>query len=187
MPSSPEILISMPEQERSALFESLRMMMISPWWSRVWVVQELVVAPKVSVRYGTAVAPWELFVKTAQIRLKNEELAMKETQMFKCLAPEYADVLSLFAHMVLGLDDLRKQWSNSQTDLLTLTRRFSNRKASHDRDKVYALLGFLRTETTIRPDYEREATQVYQNTILDIMRSVKSSFLLTGDLGRKNY
>ena len=48
------------------IFEGLRACITCKWWSRVWVVQEIVVAKKLSVMYGAATAPWAMFVEAAK-------------------------------------------------------------------------------------------------------------------------
>jgi hypothetical protein len=44
------------------LFEALRQLMLCRWWNRIWVIQEVVVPKKVTMVYGSASAPWEMFV-----------------------------------------------------------------------------------------------------------------------------
>ena len=167
------------------VFEALRYMVRSTWWNRIWVVQEVVVPRNVILIYDTTTAHWEMFVKAAQSYTKNSFLTAMSS-----FPKEYSDVLSFFSRIVLDIHELRSRWENAETtNLLSLLRQFSIRKASDDRDKVYALLG-LATEMTdapiIEPDYSVDTVTVFKNTVLGIIKSTGSLSILTGDLGRKN-
>ncbi|KAH6720640.1 heterokaryon incompatibility protein-domain-containing protein [Leptodontidium sp. MPI-SDFR-AT-0119] len=169
------------------VFEALRYLMRSSWWNRIWVIQEIVVPQNIILHYDTTTAPWDMFVKAAQNCTKNSF-----TPRISSFPREYSDVLSFFSRIVLDIYHLRCQWGKAETTtLLSLLRQFSNRKASDDRDKVYALLGLV-TETTasgsqiISPDYSLDTVTVFKNTVLSIIESTGSLSILTGDLGRKN-
>ncbi|PQE32852.1 hypothetical protein CJF32_00001333 [Rutstroemia sp. NJR-2017a WRK4] len=78
-------------------------------------------------------------------------------------------------------------WSHADpAALLQLLRRFGDRKASDDRDKVYALLSLASSPTSILADYSVGVREVYIATTLDIIKRTKSLAVLTGDLGRKD-
>jgi len=82
---------------------------------------------------------------------------------------------------------MRELWTEGQQNtLLPLMRCFSGRKAGDDRDKVYALLSLAREWKSIAPDYSLNIKEVFQNTVLDIIKSTKTLAVLIGDLGRKN-
>ncbi|KAG4438617.1 hypothetical protein IFR05_005900 [Cadophora sp. M221] len=169
------------------LFEALRYLMRSSWWNRIWVVQEIVVPQNIILHYDTTTAPWDMFVKAAQQYTKNSFVPA-----ISSFPREYSDVLSFFSRLVLDIYHLRCQWGRAETTtLLSLLRQFSNRKASDDRDKVYALLGLVTKNTasdwpTISPDYSLDTVTVFKNTVLGIIESTGSLSILTGDLGRKN-
>ncbi|KAF2962896.1 hypothetical protein GQX73_g10679 [Xylaria multiplex] len=52
-----------PEQDkfREKILGALLEIFERPWWSRMWVVQEIVLAREVTVMYGHISAPWEMF------------------------------------------------------------------------------------------------------------------------------
>ncbi|KAF8866325.1 HET-domain-containing protein, partial [Acephala macrosclerotiorum] len=164
------------------LFEGLRQLMLSRWWNRIWVIQEVVVPKKIVMVYGSASAPWEMFVDAALWESRN-----RSTSTSLSFPHEYSTVLAYFARIILDIDRMRELWRDGkQTTLLPLLRRFSGRKASDDRDKVYALLSLARDKTSIVPNYSLNVSTVFQATVLDIIQGTKSLAVLAGDLGRKD-
>jgi hypothetical protein len=164
------------------LFEGLRQLMRCRWWNRIWVIQEVVVPKTVTMVYGSSIAPWGMFVDAARWHSHNRSSTAPLS-----FPHEYSAVLAYFSRIILDIERMRDIWKNSeQTALLPLLRRFSGRKASDDRDKVYALLSLARNQTTIVPNYSVSVPTVFQTTVLDIIQSTKSLAVLAGDLGRKD-
>ncbi|KUJ14857.1 uncharacterized protein LY89DRAFT_783924 [Mollisia scopiformis] len=164
------------------LFEGLRQMMLCRWWNRIWVIQEIVVPQRVTMVYGSASAPWEMFVTAAQWNSYNR------SSVYPLPLPhEYSSVLTYFSQIVLDIDCMRTVWRHEkECDLLSLMRRSSGRKASDDRDKVFALLGLARGQTSIVPNYSLNVPEVFKETVLDLIRTTRSLDVLAGDLGRKD-
>ncbi|KAF2968492.1 hypothetical protein GQX73_g5087 [Xylaria multiplex] len=166
-------------QRRRELFELLRRLAVEPWWHRIWVVQEVAISPKVTVRYGNVTAPWDMFVQVAE-NTQSHDYSLT-------LEAEYAKVLSLFTRQVLDIENLRGEWeANKGTDLLSLLQRFSDRKATDERDKVYALLGLARRHQFLVPDYSTSIDNLYQSTAITLIGSYGNLAPLSGDLKRKN-
>ncbi|CAG8949911.1 hypothetical protein HYFRA_00004241 [Hymenoscyphus fraxineus] len=164
------------------LFEELRKIMNCRWWKRIWVIQEVVVPKKITVVYGSSVAPWEILVNAARWLSRNRI----STTPF-CFSNDNLTVLSYVSRIILDIERMREIWNNGkQTPLLSLLRRFRDRKASDDKDKVYALLGLANSKTSIVPDYSLSVSEVFQNATLDIIKESGSLSILMGDLGRKD-
>ncbi|KAJ8131843.1 hypothetical protein O1611_g1783 [Lasiodiplodia mahajangana] len=161
------------------LFELLRFLLVEPWWQRIWVVQEVVIPQKVTIRYGNVTAPWEMFVQAAETaRSQGDQLGIE---------PEYMKVLSVFTRQVLDIENLRKKWDIEKgTDLLSLLQRFSDRKATDERDKIYALLGIAKDEALLIPDYSIDICTLYENAALALIRNCGNLSPISGDLKRKN-
>jgi hypothetical protein len=49
------------------LWEQFFKMSLSPWFMRTWIIQEVVLAQKVTLFYGKFPMPWEVFVKAYQL------------------------------------------------------------------------------------------------------------------------
>lgn len=54
------------EEASYKIFRALENMDTSLWWTRTWVVQELVLAPQATVYYGRFIAPWDMYVTAAR-------------------------------------------------------------------------------------------------------------------------
>ncbi|CAG8976193.1 hypothetical protein HYALB_00009506 [Hymenoscyphus albidus] len=100
-----------------------------------------------------------------------------------------------FSCIVLDLERMRSSWadhmernvlSSEPTRLLSLLRRFSDRKASDDRDKVYALLNLARNQAFLVLDYSLSVSRGFQATTLDIIENTGSPVVFAGNIGRKN-
>ncbi|KAI0539356.1 hypothetical protein GGR58DRAFT_500209 [Xylaria digitata] len=114
----------------------------------------------------------------------------KKTQSYNyslTLETEYTKVLSLFTRQVLDIENLRREWGvNKGTDLLSLLQRFSDRKATDGRGKVYTLFGLARQEGLLIPNYSISIDDLYQRTVIVLIESCGNLAPLSGDLKRKN-
>lgn len=188
-----------------ALFEALRMMLLSPWWRRVWVVQEVAVAGEpVTVRLGDASAPWNMLARaarhpsliarrlTAAARAHHQPPpAAKEQQQHRsrALPPECAKVLDLFASVVSDIDGLRHRWrQGGSATLLSLLYEFGHRDAADERDRVYALLGLATAEyqDAIPAEYSASVKDVYVRTADALLARTGKLALFSGNQTRKN-
>ncbi|KAK4212512.1 hypothetical protein QBC37DRAFT_465677 [Rhypophila decipiens] len=125
--------------------EGLRTLLHSPWFRRVWILQEVansqfaeVLCGKLSVRAGLfALAPQLMGVQTE-------------------------------AHTQAVLDMMpgpfrRDSWFSESRDLYTLLEKFGSSEATDPRDLVYALLGLSSDASPhIQPDYEKNEQEVVQ-------------------------
>ncbi|KAM6536079.1 hypothetical protein FALCPG4_005600 [Fusarium falciforme] len=175
-----EPLREVPDVYLTVMFEGLRQMLTARWWDRIWVVQEAVIAKKITLRYGGVSAPWEMLADAASTHFQRAEAHYASP-----VPRDDVKVLNLLSR-VQDIDSFRRAWGeNEKPKILSLLREFSNRKASDERDKVYALLGLCDQDTGIRPDYSSEVRETYMLATIDIILHSRSLSVLTGDLGRK--
>ncbi|KAK6956678.1 hypothetical protein Daesc_001957 [Daldinia eschscholtzii] len=187
-----EALLSLKTRILRELFESLRMMLLSRWWNRMWVFQEVIVSRDVLVQYGCSVAPLELFFYAARV----VQILNMGDSLLKKFPPETMKVLRWFAESIINIQESKgSHRSVSRIDvnkhvsaklLLTLLRATSNRKASDERDRVYALLGLLPVNLGIFPNYRVTTPRVYTEVVRRIIATTRSLDVLCGDLGRKS-
>ncbi|MCJ1471428.1 hypothetical protein MMC13_000067 [Lambiella insularis] len=146
------------------------------WFQRVWVVQEVVLAPKAVAQVGSRTVPWDWFVKAARA-FQNHTVCCAETirpfvdgrggDYFLNYRDCWASVLAL---------DLGARGS---TSLHMALRLFYNRKSSDSRDKVYALLGLLKVnQRLLVPNYALSPSEIYEDTALEIINSSKDLSIL---------
>lgn len=165
------------------VFEGLRMMLMSAWWSRIWVFQEAIVARKLMVRYGNVSCNWEMFAHAATQHRESPSPS---------LPVSCSKVLTYFSRLVEDIDNRRRVAHASMNaqevaaEMLALLRATTKRNASDDRDKVYALLGLLPKQKLLTPSYKSSTRDTYIAISSQIIAQGKSLAPLQGDLGRKN-
>ncbi|KAK8083994.1 hypothetical protein PG996_002775 [Apiospora saccharicola] len=155
------------------------------WWERVWVVQEVVVANKVTVFYGSISVPWNLFCRAAEQLHKSQQNCHLDS-MYPYLTE--GQPLSDFARLVSDIESTRMVW-RSRTPLvaLQLLRKFRSRKASDPKDKVFALLGLVQYWGRSQPlsaDYSHSIDSTFLGTMMMLISSTESLSVLAGSTGR---
>ncbi|KAK8127080.1 uncharacterized protein PG998_002839 [Apiospora kogelbergensis] len=155
------------------------------WWERVWVVQEVVVAERVTVMYGKTSVPWEMLCKAAD-QLNRSQQNCHLDSMYPYLRKGQA--LADFARLVTDIESTRKIWrSRTPLVLLQLLRKFRSRKASDPKDKVFALLGLVQFWAGHQPmhaDYNHSIESTFLGTMMMLISSMKSLSVLAGSTGR---
>ncbi|KAI1291197.1 hypothetical protein F5Y03DRAFT_46083 [Xylaria venustula] len=74
---------------------------------------------------------------------------------------------------------------DKSTDLLSL-HKFSDRKATNEQDKVYALLGLATQKNLFAPDYSFSINALYEKTAVVLIRTHRNLAALCGDIKRRN-
>ncbi|KAF2651058.1 hypothetical protein K491DRAFT_607655 [Lophiostoma macrostomum CBS 122681] len=167
----------------------LQRLMSKPWWTRIWVIQETVLAQKATVRYGLLSAPWTMFANAAaQFQRDHHRLCLD-------LAGTLPDteLLSRFSNTVLQIDSTRRRYKDeSHTTLLSLLWKYRSLEASDKRDKVYALIGLTTNWqgiSPLAPNYNLDVGSTFLQTSLSTISRSASLSILAGDfsatLGRK--
>jgi hypothetical protein len=143
------------------------------WWSRIWTVQEFVLAKQALICCGACEIPGQLALRCVKhymnhitrgccaATMTNEELDMSLVK-----AMDKAQTLERFRQV--------NESQRNNVRLLAVLVHFQRRHASDARDKVYGLLG-LGVSSYIKPlepDYSKPVEQVYQEVaMLDITES----------------
>ncbi|KAF5595289.1 heterokaryon incompatibility (het-6OR allele) [Fusarium subglutinans] len=173
---------------RLKLFELVRRFINSQWWQRVWVIQEATVTSQIFVQYGNVKVPWEVLTRSANI-CDSLGWGRQDTgsELFLGIEREHAKVLPVLSKQIFEIERLRMEWDDGKaTTLLSLLQDFSSRRATDDRDKVFALLGLARDIKTIMPNYSLNTVQIYRDTIINLIKHSGSLTALSGDMKRKN-
>lgn len=143
--------------DESAVWDSINKFFGRPWFQRVWIVQELVVASQVEIICGDDAATWDDVYAAAKIC--SEKAQTSTANVMKHIANKVLAVLSL--------GDLRLSYhkgDGGRRRLLTLFQHFHHTKATLQRDKLFALLGLASDalEPALNPDYSDSLENIIQ-------------------------
>lgn len=191
------------KQAQMKLFEALRRLMNppwTPWWKRIWTVQEITMPKDVLMICGSVSASWYIFTEAASNFTKHSGGCC--ARGFATLPRDLRMLLVDFSSQVSGIQDLRTAYTRQETQvvlasnyavqwqdltLLRLLQRFRNRRASDPRDKVYALLSLVSKNIDgphIVPDYTLSDSEVYTQRTFKIMQESKPLAVLSTDTER---
>jgi hypothetical protein len=161
----PHVVGSLNPQE----WQALQKLIERPWWTRLWCLQELVLAKEVSVLCGSKLLSWTCFFilqmivegiqKSSYGKLGYQGRAIVDPRDFGMLDEKVAIRLNHLPPN--GKGDL----------LLSLLYVSQTLENSEPLDKVYALLGIARDSSDFdSPDYTRSTSTVYTNVARTIIQ-----------------
>jgi hypothetical protein len=181
----------------TGLFEALGRFMHAPWtpwWNRIWIIQEVAMPNRIVVAYETITVPWSMFGRAATNFSKYSSSCCHNE--FQSIPRDQLKVLDDFSRKVLDIERLRTDYtedpinfpgSGQANTLLPLLRKFRNRKASDPRDKVYALLSMVKNSyRRVIPDYTLSMQDVFQRATLEAIYASGSLSVSCCDFGRKH-
>jgi hypothetical protein len=156
------------------------------YWTRIWIVQEITLPPSATVVYGSMNCPWSILVDAgAALQSHASSCCMEKCNEF---SDELQVVLSNFSLNVRLLDEIRGCRSNgTELDLFSLLRQNFHREATNSRDKVYGVLGLVRSPRdvgSVKPDYRKSAQEVYKDVTMHLIKTMASFLLWTADATR---
>jgi hypothetical protein len=148
----------------------------SPYWSRVWILQELVLGEKIRIYYGRHLLPFGIFLEAERHLHKH---------YYGCCYQHCAAIsnnqLSLLYGLVQGLLPIRRV--NNMRQALqkglgakvseTLMSGIDFRKTTDPRDHIYGVVGLLKEQEDdplVRPDYELKVESVFARACFKIIR-----------------
>ncbi|KAM7210859.1 Heterokaryon incompatibility protein (HET) domain containing protein, partial [Rhypophila decipiens] len=143
--------------------------LLQPWWLRVWVVQEVVMAKRATVHFGQCVFPSELlediYWKIVNHRDSGCCILSGNTVLPKPTLWMIDRLVLKVAPLVIQREADDDGFSGTLLGLLSMSRI---RDASDQRDKVYGVLGLLpqgwweySAVEPIRPDYTKSVVSLY--------------------------
>jgi Heterokaryon incompatibility protein (HET) len=153
-----------------------------PWWRRLWIVQEITVARKVTVVCGPDQASWDSITqslrpnKTYKNLTKRLPLQVVDGIVFESPA-------SIPDTQLWILHDVRANWRASPTwnfSLYGLLFNFRHFGCADPRDRIYAFLGLANDiqELSLIPDYASSAANVYTNVARMLIHAHKHLLIL---------
>ncbi|KAI0458461.1 HET domain-containing protein [Xylaria acuta] len=159
-------------------WKHLRRLFELPWFTRIWVIQEVALSPKDPILlHGQRTYPWYRLGWASSWVQRNgyQRLAKIPGRM------QNADTIS-------NIRRSRSLWRLDALLFITSTKYH----ATDQKDKVYGLLGLAaesqdptQTPDALRPNYSLEVAEVYKKVALSFLREYKSLSFLTRPNGHQ--
>ncbi|CAI6093532.1 unnamed protein product [Clonostachys chloroleuca] len=161
-----------------------------PYWSRTWIIQEIMLASDISIIVGNYIFPWSQVAKLGPQSIQSS-LWHKDSHGLPLMNMTFVEGQLRFGQRsaMFGLLERKTKW-DSQFALNTEKEKgktyfvpcyvafgtFAEHACSDPRDKFYAMLGVV--EEDIRkdtvPDYHFEVPEVYEVALAAGFRSIKA-------------
>jgi hypothetical protein len=145
-----------------------------PYWSRMWVVQELAFAPQVTLTCENAELEWTSISKL----LTNEPYfdafhTLDDGSDGRAYDPN-EKLLSMFTQVKI-IEDQRRAMidpaAKSFRNLFDVLARFRDKEAAEPTDKIYGLLGLASEDHNIEIDYEQPPELLFQEVTLSLVNA----------------
>ena len=154
-----------------------------PWWSRIWVLQEVVLAKKVTIHCGGA----SLSDKTFERLVKDIEYLVRSYYTIPDDI-EFTVCSEFYNTLIHAFRRIKYLWGHKQLPSKDIPFAFTmvlglgvSSHCSDPRDSIYGFLGLVDGFTTseIEPDYTISASRVFQNTAVKLTLSLGSLLLFS--------
>ncbi|KUJ13377.1 HET-domain-containing protein [Mollisia scopiformis] len=163
------------DPESSMIGHAFAQLLDSPWFSRLWVVQEVGLAKSVVVMFGHTRID---FVDLIRFILRLERRTVLIDRLGLVTAAR-ANIFTTFPQRSMELaGEVDEDW-----DFLELMEVTRGQKASDQRDYVYALLGhpsaLIGGELIVEPDYDMKTDSLFFDLAVKLIHSTNSLRVLS--------
>ncbi|KAH7089747.1 heterokaryon incompatibility protein-domain-containing protein [Paraphoma chrysanthemicola] len=142
--------------EATSDIDALAVLLKHPYFTRLWVIQEILLPPEVGVFVGGNVwVPWSQFSETA----------LKNTRALETRGVPYTAIALLHHRSTYAC--------RAGIGLPSCLQLFSGNACGDPRDKVYGLMGLVRAAERVEVDYTKSPQEVY----LDVVRAFCTRYL----------
>ncbi|KAI8951836.1 heterokaryon incompatibility protein-domain-containing protein [Xylaria longipes] len=173
----------------ASIVKGLDAIMKKAWWQRIWVVQETVVAKRSVIYYGNLCAPWRMFALAA-VGYDTGRVRGNLDSVFSHLNSGHS--LMQFTRVIMEIESTRRSWEKEEfMKPLTVLRKFRSRLATDPRDKVFAVLGLIKSwgieksgqaVKGVTPDYTVRDHHIFFETTKLLIKNTRSLAVLAGTL-----
>ncbi|KFY84963.1 hypothetical protein V500_08826 [Pseudogymnoascus sp. VKM F-4518 (FW-2643)] len=128
----------------------------SSLWSRIWVMQELACAPRISLVVGKRTLDWDML-----------DSFLGDAQYADAFHMEWGhgSVGPMVGRMFSKVKTIQNQRAMTQagqkSGVMDVLARFKGAKSTDPRDKIYGLLGLTSQSREMKVDYRKSAAEVY--------------------------
>lgn len=159
-----------------------------PWWTRIWVVQEAVLAKKATLIVGSVSAPWTLISDFCQSYLKHLPPGgcCHTSATWKMSSDVWDDIvlmrLTFWSFYTSKTEIVQPQSKHPARAFWEFLWHLRHKEATDPRDKVYGLLGLLRNHQYpfLIPDYSVNTAETFSRCTEALIRSENSLSALIG-------
>ena len=128
-----------------------------PYWSRVWIVQEVLLAQRPVVYWGTGVVDWNFF-RFLLININEKDLRFMSTAAQEVLLLPTADLARTIARLC------NQRFGGRPMSLIDCFVIGHQRSTTDPRDHIYGVLSLV-DDAGIVPDYSISAEKLYRNVV----------------------
>ena len=169
----------------SEVVKALNGLFKRPWWTRVWVVQELSIADQsaAKVTCGNTTVSWLDFLLSAYA---IEACWGILNDLLWSSYPD--DALDGFNNGIRMAQCRHVQKSQPRHHLLELLHQHRDCEATDPRDHVYGLLGLSGDahDIGVEPDYNKPVQEIYKDLAIRHIRTTKSLDMICAARGERN-
>ncbi|KAK4973388.1 hypothetical protein LTR42_005373 [Elasticomyces elasticus] len=191
---------------RCNVLRVISVMIRRAWWTRTWTIQEIALAQNTDIVLERVTVPWSMLVAAASNIVKHRLTCCART--FSEMSGHEVNVLLEFCRKVMDVEGIRRMCRNERPLLdpamaahpnpvtmpieqtLKLLWYTRPREASDARDKIYGLLGVLKTwsgNPLVVPNYSLPAQDVFRDLTTALINRTKGYDILMGNLGKSGY
>ena len=167
---SPEQALDYLQERYPSTWIALSELLRHPWFTRIWIVQEVAVARDILLIYGNGMLSWDVVHWIMRLYMSRPRSTLKSIPGCPTFSPT-PDLSSrgIIPNVVKtsvindarSLIYIKRNWNLSEVMM-----SFVNYKATDPRDKVFALLGLVTDDLDIKEwiDYYETPEKVYTKT-----------------------
>ena len=161
------------------VLSALNYILSSSWFTRVWIVQELILGSHVFLVYGNTEMEWEQFISA--IRFCEDQL--RKMRRYQVL------IRSFYPALALGKVRSLRHQTHRQYTLLELLEYFAYTQATKEEDKLFALRGLAleHSDKAFTPQYGPSPESAIRQYAAGFIKSHKVMQLLYRAGSAKSY
>jgi Heterokaryon incompatibility protein (HET) len=134
--------------DENAVHEYFGHLLQRPYWTRVWVIQEVVLARRLWLLYGEKTITWDSFAAALQ-------------RLLRSVPSEDSFIPNLDWERVSQLVEARNNRDKERPDLLQYIQIFRDSRCTDARDKIYGLRGIAVDGDALRIDYTQSVVGAF--------------------------
>ncbi|KAL9599863.1 MAG: hypothetical protein Q9219_003557 [cf. Caloplaca sp. 3 TL-2023] len=149
-----------------------------PWFKRLWVMQEVVLAPDAEIICGGHRLSFDIIKVLAALHTEGSGMGNTHEMFRDRINLDIAVAIKdHFLNYLQKLNGIEKHKNDFQTAAI-MFGRCRQLQCREPHDKIYGLLGLLRMENDIQVDYDRPVLDVYRDAAMVYLLQCESPCIL---------